>query len=44
MPDRGIEVQAFQQAANLQIHRTVHAGETGSAEMVRRVSGYSLLF
>ena len=44
MPDSGIEVEAFQSAANLGIHRTVHAGETGSAEMVKRVSGSSLAF
>jgi hypothetical protein len=44
VPDSGIEVEAFQSAANLGIHRTVHAGETGSAEMVRRVSGSSLAF
>jgi hypothetical protein len=44
VPDKGIEVEAFQRAAKLGIHRTVHAGETGSAEMVKRVSGFSLLF
>jgi len=44
VPDSGIEVEAFQSAANLGIHRTVHAGETGSAEMVKRVSGSSLAF
>jgi len=36
VPDSGVEVEAFQSAANLGIHRTVHAGETGPAEMVRR--------
>jgi len=36
VPDSGVEVEVFQSAANLGIHRTVHAGETGSAEMVRR--------
>ncbi|KDR18263.1 adenosine deaminase-like isoform X2 [Zootermopsis nevadensis] len=36
VPDKGIEVDAFQKAAKLGIHRTVHAGETGSAEMVKR--------
>lgn len=44
MPDSGTEVEAFQSAAELGIHRTVHAGETGSAEMVRRVSGSTLAF
>ena len=44
MPDSGVEVEAFQSAANLGIHRTVHAGETGPAEMVNRVSGSSLAF
>jgi len=36
VPDSGVEVEAFQSAADLGIHRTVHAGETGSAEMVKR--------
>lgn len=36
VPDSGPEMEAFQLAANLGIHRTVHAGETGSAEMVKR--------
>jgi len=36
VPDSGVEVEAFQSATNLGIHRTVHAGETGPAEMVRR--------
>jgi len=36
VPDSGVEVEVFQSAANLGIHRTVHAGETGSAEMVKR--------
>lgn len=36
VPDSGTEVEAFQAAAKLGIHRTVHAGETGSAEMVQR--------
>lgn len=44
MPDAGIEVEAFKKAATLGIHRTVHAGESGSAEMVKRVSGSDLLF
>jgi hypothetical protein len=44
VPDNGIEVEAFQNAAELGIHRTVHAGEAGPAEMVRRVSGSSLMF
>lgn len=44
MPDIGIEVEAFKKAATLGIHRTVHAGESGSAEMVKRVSGSDLLF
>jgi hypothetical protein len=44
VPDSGTEVEAFQAAAKLGIHRTVHAGETGSAEMVQRVSGASLAF
>jgi hypothetical protein len=44
VPDSGPEVEAFQAAAKLGIHRTVHAGEQGSAEMVRRVSGSSLAF
>jgi hypothetical protein len=44
VPDTGIEVKAFQEAAKLGIHRTVHAGETGSAEMVKRVSSFNLLF
>lgn len=44
VPDAGIEVEAFKKAATLGIHRTVHAGESGSAEMVKRVSGSDLLF
>ncbi|GFG34195.1 hypothetical protein Cfor_08172 [Coptotermes formosanus] len=36
VPDTGVEVEAFQTAAKLGIHRTVHAGETGSAQMVQR--------
>jgi hypothetical protein len=44
VPDTGIEVEAFKKAATLGIHRTVHAGESGSAEMVKRVSGSDLLF
>ncbi|KAJ4427171.1 hypothetical protein ANN_24787, partial [Periplaneta americana] len=36
VPEKGIEVKAFQKAAKLDIHRTVHAGESGSAEMVKR--------
>jgi hypothetical protein len=44
VPDSGPEVEAFQLAAKLGIHRTVHAGEQGSPEMVRRVSGSSLAF
>jgi hypothetical protein len=44
VPDTGIEVEAFKMAAALGIHRTVHAGESGSAEMVKRVSSYNLLF
>lgn len=36
VPDTGIEVEAFKKAATLGIHRTVHAGESGSAEMVKR--------
>jgi hypothetical protein len=43
VPDTGIEVEAFKMAAALGIHRTVHAGESGSAEMVKRVSS-NLLF
>jgi hypothetical protein len=44
VPETGIEVEAFKRAAILGIHRTVHAGESGSAEMVKRVSGSNLLF
>jgi Adenosine deaminase len=44
VPDSGPELEAFQSAADLGIHRTVHAGETGSAEMVKRVSCSSSAF
>ena len=44
VPDSGEEVTVFQEAYKKGIHRTVHAGETGPAEMVRRVSDLNKTF
>ncbi|KAJ9585088.1 hypothetical protein L9F63_020566 [Diploptera punctata] len=36
VPDKGEELTVFEEAYKKGIHRTVHAGESGPAEMVRR--------